>query len=1230
MEKRSSQHEDKKLFSFISAELPGNTFKVVRFVGEEEVSGIYRFEVEVLSRENHIDINEVLQSPAQFMIHGEDNHVVVYKGVLEEFYQFHRIGDYIYYKAVLVPRLWWLSQTYSSQIFMDMKVEEFLGEILRQGGLLDVDFEFRLQEETHPREYVCQYNESHLNFFHRWLEREGLYYFFDQSGKREQLIITDTLMSHKRIEGGGELIYSPTSALESLHHREVVFKMYSRQRRLPHGLKVRNYHYKSPSRMLEEEQQILQEGMGEIYLYGDNVTTSREVERSASIKREALRCRERLFYGESTVPYLQAGYQFYLRGEGANDFEGEYFLTKVQHRGSQASYLTSALSIELLEGEKEVYYVNSFEAIPADVQYRSEERTEKPRCYGFISGIIDAETGQYAEPDDQGRYRVIMPFDISYRAPGKGSVPLRLMRPYAGPSEGMHFPLRRGTEVMIAFVNGDPDRPFIAGTVCNSDNPDIVTSNNKYMGGIKTSRGNQLSFSDLDTQKRVSLSTGDSRAAVICRSDKVDMPSLDVDFKMDFDFNFDFDFDWTFLLPRLSIPWPPPPIPMPDIHFPDIVFPEIYFDPITIDPLRFFHFIEWLNDYILIEVIFPEIYFDPIRIPPIRFPDIDFPDIPYPYTHIPRPKVSLKEMWTYPKPSYFPFPHYRAGEIRVHFPDRLDIEVVSLPFPHFEPPRIVETFPVPPPSVDWWPYVERRGDGLYIVFPEIEFPPFRLFPDIKLPSLRFDPFIISINDREVEIQIPEISLGEKKGVVVQLPPIRIPPIKIPLWDWDFHLDWPDLPDLDFDLDMHFTLDMEDIEVDEVINKAWDVSLCADNSIGQITYHNFAISPFIDLICSPTLLKIVKKIYGKKVKKILAGQRLDGEDNKQEMSFLEELMLNTFPTLFIALFITLSKEAVKREIEGGDKPRAPKDLLKRLAETPKDIKEQTLLQKAKHEAWVKGKSMGKKVMKHVKEKVSGKHSANRPPRAPVSAPAYGITILSSVPKSMSGSSGIVDKVKSKVKSQAAKKDPRNINTIKLQNSKPHILLAARNGAVDIIGDNGINIWCSDLMDISTKSMNIESVEKVHTEAMGTIDIESRNKLGNEKSFISLTKNFFTLAVSHNKQFQSSILMYKKESGAGVEISSKDKVSLKAHDNKVELHKNGGKVIISADKVLEVSGGDKIEIKCGSSSLVLKKDGTIELKGNKIVIEGKSNLSVKSSGSLTVQGQSTTIKNSSKLS
>ncbi|SDN25203.1 Rhs element Vgr protein [Desulfonauticus submarinus] len=521
--------QNERRFAFVSLDFPADTFQVVRFNGEQGLSKWYKFEIELISREKNLNLENILQSLVQFKIFRKDS-VVLYNGILEEFDQLHFYGEYTFYRAVLVPRLWWLSQIYHNQVFLNKNVPEILKKILKDGGLLDIDFEFRVQEDYESLEYVCQYNETHLNFFQRWLAREGMYYFFEQGESSEKLIITDTMMGHNVFSEGSELTYAQPSGLDNIHREEVVHGFYCKQKRMPQKLRLRNYDYEKPSSVLEGEYEITENGWGTIYQYGEHFKNTSEGKRLAKIKAEALKCREKIFKGQSTVPYIRPGYFFDLKNHYREDFNKRYLVINTYHEGSQAAYLINGLSIDLRGVEKENYYRNEFEAIDAGLQFRSEEYKEKPKFYGFLNAKIDAEgSGEYAEIDDQGRYKVVLPFDISGAEEGKRSAPLRMMQPYAGQREGMYFPLRKGTEVLLAFIDGDPDRPVIAGAVPNIETPSIVNKENNILGGVKTAGGNQLSFCDRDGHKCVSISTPSpsikkdevvkEKAAILCRSD---------------------------------------------------------------------------------------------------------------------------------------------------------------------------------------------------------------------------------------------------------------------------------------------------------------------------------------------------------------------------------------------------------------------------------------------------------------------------------------------------------------------------------------------------------------------------------------------------------------------------------------------------------------------------------------------------------------------------------------
>jgi type VI secretion system secreted protein VgrG len=162
----------------------------------------------------------------------------------------------------------------------------------------------------------------------------------------------------------------------------------------------------------------------------------------------------------------------------------------------------------LLALEHEDLYVVDVAAIPAAIQYRPACATAWPRIYGFESAVVDGPaTSEYAQIDVQGRYNVKLHFDESALKNGKASTLLRMMQPHGGDIEGFHFPLRKGTEVVVIFLGGDPDRPVISGVVPNALHPSAVTSGNYTKNVIQTGGRNRLEIEDLCGQERVTLST---------------------------------------------------------------------------------------------------------------------------------------------------------------------------------------------------------------------------------------------------------------------------------------------------------------------------------------------------------------------------------------------------------------------------------------------------------------------------------------------------------------------------------------------------------------------------------------------------------------------------------------------------------------------------------------------------------------------------------------------------
>lgn len=494
-------------FTFVSWGLPIDTFGVIRFQGVEGLSTCYRFDINLVSDQTELDLAKIIGSPATFTIKRPEGDIP-FNGILAEFEQEHAVGPYAFYRAVLVPKLWWLSLTHHNQVFLDMTLPEILTAVLQDGGLTWQDFGLRLKNDYPVWEYVCQYRESHLDFISRWMERDGIYYFFEQTDSEAKLILTDTLIAHTTMPQGHTFRYSQPSGLDSAHQEEVVHRFNCCQRMLPAQVSLKDYNYRAPSLELTCQAPVTSNGRGEVYLYGEHFRTPQEGQALAAIRVEEYLCQQQVFQGDSYVPLLRPGYIFGLTEHYRSDFNQNYLTTTLNHQGSQSGYLLAGLRDTLTDAEKKPYYRNTFTAIPNRIQFRPPRRTEKARFFGTMNATIDAAgSGQYAELDSQGRYKVRLPFDRSDRSGGKASAFLRMMQPYGGSDHGMHFPLHKGTEVLLTFIDGDPDRPIIAGAVPNPSNPSLVNDGTATKNLLTTAGQNKIHMEDQAGSQRVLLQT---------------------------------------------------------------------------------------------------------------------------------------------------------------------------------------------------------------------------------------------------------------------------------------------------------------------------------------------------------------------------------------------------------------------------------------------------------------------------------------------------------------------------------------------------------------------------------------------------------------------------------------------------------------------------------------------------------------------------------------------------
>lgn len=488
-----------KRFEFDSKAYGDDKFAVVEMQGYEALSKPFRFTLTLVSDDAIIDFEKMLSNPATFRIYAPDGtDPVPYHGVLEEFDQLHRADGYIFYRAVLVPRLWRLSLYRISEVYLNEKsIPDTLEAVLKNGRLTTADYEMKLSGSYRPRSFVCQFQETHLDFLSRWMEKEGMYYYFDHSGTADKLVVVDSRTMHDA--SALRVDYRPADELETGHSANAVQDFVCRQRPLPYQVVLQDFNYRKAAVQLKVNAIVSEQGVGDVMLYGENFRDADEGNRYAKLRAEEILCGAKTFFAQASAVGVRSGYFLQLDRHYRNDFNGRYLVTEVEHRGSQAGALLHGMKHPFASDTQsgETSYHNSFRAIPAALQFRPERITAKPRVAGTLNATIDSEgSGEYAELDEYGQYKVQLPFDQTDKNANKGSARIRMASPYAGSDHGMHFPLHKNAEVLLSFIDGDPDQPVIVGAVPNSENPNVVRQDNAHENRISTAGGNQLYMGD--------------------------------------------------------------------------------------------------------------------------------------------------------------------------------------------------------------------------------------------------------------------------------------------------------------------------------------------------------------------------------------------------------------------------------------------------------------------------------------------------------------------------------------------------------------------------------------------------------------------------------------------------------------------------------------------------------------------------------------------------------------
>jgi type VI secretion system secreted protein VgrG len=478
----------------ITTPLGKDVLLLAGFDGVEAISRLFRFEIELLSENHSIAFGDIIGKQVSIsskLIGGSDRY---FHGIISRFSHYAGKGGTALrlsrYRATMVPWTWLLTRTADSRIFQNMSVPEIIEKVFREKAFSN--FSIEAQEPHEKRVYCVQYRETDFNFISRLMEDEGIYYYFTHNQNTHTMVIADTPGKHKKLSGkvryqksfGGPVGEDTIIELDKV--QEIQAGKYS----------LSDFNFEIPKMRLEanvDSQQKLGPGEREMYDYPGGYTVKASGERLTRIRMEEEESRITTITGSGNCREFCSGYRFTLSDTVRSDMnDKDYVLTSVEHHAVQG-----------WEGESEISYTNAFSCIPYSVPFRTPLVTVKPFVHGSQTATVVGPKGEEIYTDKYGRVKVWFHWDREAKGDEQSSCWVRVSSGFAGGNYGSIFIPRIGQEVIVDFLEGDPDQPIITGRVYNADNmPPYALPDEKTKSTIKTNSStggdgfNEIRFED--------------------------------------------------------------------------------------------------------------------------------------------------------------------------------------------------------------------------------------------------------------------------------------------------------------------------------------------------------------------------------------------------------------------------------------------------------------------------------------------------------------------------------------------------------------------------------------------------------------------------------------------------------------------------------------------------------------------------------------------------------------
>ena len=452
---------------FIAVDTPLGADRLLlrSFSGAEGISKLFHFQLDMLSEDFNISFDDIVGQNVTVSVKLADGSSERYfNGFVSRFAQLPGEDRLARYQADVVPWMWFLTRTANCRIFQNQNVPDIVQQVFKDFGFQD--FEVRVQGTYDPWEYCVQYRETACNFILRLLEQEGIFFFFRHEKGKHVLVLADKPSAHQPCPSAAKVKYEHVVGAGYNRDDDVILRWRYQQELRPGKYALRDYNFETPSTsLLANINSTINQGGNqkyEIFDYPGEYEKRSQGDTQSKLRIEEQELPHEVVRGDGTCRAFSSGFRFELSEHERQDQNVQYVLTEVTHSAHSGSFHSRK------SGEGATYS-NSFTCTPLAVPFRPPRVTAKHLVQGPQTAVVVGPSGEEIYTDKYGRVKVQFHWDREGKNNEKSSCWIRASQPWAGKQWGGVWNPRIGQEVIVDFLEGDPDRPIITGRVYNAE-----------------------------------------------------------------------------------------------------------------------------------------------------------------------------------------------------------------------------------------------------------------------------------------------------------------------------------------------------------------------------------------------------------------------------------------------------------------------------------------------------------------------------------------------------------------------------------------------------------------------------------------------------------------------------------------------------------------------------------------------------------------------------------------